>query len=440
LRVIKQNTLTYESFHKSLPYLTKSTGPGGSFRFTNLDAETEDEKPIINKLKLILGLKESIAKSKTNDQVFALFEELLKRILNIKELNIFFQDDENKLLVPFSPVVSERMSSFMNIQFEKGILNEIISSGKSKLLLDSLVFNIDGSRVSYLLIPLGEGNSDINGYSTSKGILAISLASQYGKTSSEETLIQICLKFVMDQLAFVNKQIELKNKIDELQTYQSKLANDFKLSAIGELTSGIVEEILSPLQVISSTTELIRTEDSQVDGEILDTINTQVRKVKTIINNLLNFAGNNDVKSKVQPCNINELIKEFYLLTVSSLSNDKYECITDLEENLPHVITRPNYIYQLLTNIFSIIRSKKGNEGGILIQTKYRDEKVEIKFLTTDYDENLKQENLKNNKDINLKIINNIMTSHEGELFIDSNDTNGTIINLSFPIKRNLGK
>ncbi|MDR3627343.1 MAG: hypothetical protein P4L45_10945, partial [Ignavibacteriaceae bacterium] len=219
-----------------------------------------------------------------------------------------------------------------------------------------------------------------------------------------------------------------------------KLANDYKLSAIGELTSGIVEEILSPLQVISSTTELIRSDDSQVDGEVFDTINTQVKKVKKIINNLLKFAGNNDVKSKVQPCNINELINEFYMLTVSSLSNDKYECITDLEENLPPVITRPNYIYQLLTNIFSMIRSQKGNEGGILIQTKYRDEKVEIKFLTTDCEEDLKQENLRNNKDINLKIINNIMASHEGELFIDSNDTNGTIINLSFPIKRNLGK
>lgn len=440
MRVIKQNTLTYESFHKSLPYLTKSTGPGGSFRFINMDTETEEDRFIIKKLKLILELKESIAKSKTNDQVFTLFEELLKRIINIRELNIFFQDDDNKLLIPFSSVVSKGMSSFINTQFEKGILKEIFSAGKPKLLLDSLVFNIDGSRASYLLIPLGEENSDINGYSTSKGILVISLASQYQETSSEVTLIQLCLKFVLDQLAFVNKQIELKNKIDELQTYQSKLANDYKLSAIGELTSGIVEEILSPLQVISSTTELIRSDDSQVDGEVFDTINTQVKKVKKIINNLLKFAGNNDVKSKVQPCNINELINEFYMLTVSSLSNDKYECITDLEENLPPVITRPNYIYQLLTNIFSMIRSQKGNEGGILIQTKYRDEKVEIKFLTTDCEEDLKQENLRNNKDINLKIINNIMASHEGELFIDSNDTNGTIINLSFPIKRNLGK
>jgi light-regulated signal transduction histidine kinase (bacteriophytochrome) len=92
-----------------------------------------------------------------------------------------------------------------------------------------------------------------------------------------------------------------------------------------------------------------------------------------------------------------------------------------------------------LTNILSIIRSGKGNEGGILIQTKFRDDKVEIRFLTTDFDEKLKQENIKNNKDMNLRIVNNIMTNHEGELFIDSEVTNGTVIILSFPIRRNLG-
>ncbi|MGA7723519.1 MAG: histidine kinase dimerization/phospho-acceptor domain-containing protein [Ignavibacteriaceae bacterium] len=439
MRVIKPNTLTYESFNKSLPYLTKSNGPGGSQRFINLDLGKEEDKSINKSLKLILEFKVSIAKSKTNDQIFSLFEDTVKRILNIKELNIFIPDYESNLLISVFPALSERMSFFINKLFENKILKEVIYIGNPKIIVDSLVYNIDGTKTSYLLIPLGNESLDINGHNSNEGILVLSLASGCSETSPEILLIQLALAFILAQISFVNKQVDLKNKIDELQTYQSKLANDFKLSAIGELTSGIVEEILSPLQVITSTTELLRTEDNQVDGEVIDTINQQVKKVKSIINNLLKFAGNNDAKSKVQPCNINELIKEFYELTYSSLNNDKYECITDLEENLPPVITQPNSIYQLLTNILSIIRAGKGNEGGILIQTKYRDEKVEIRFLTTDMDEKLKQENLKNNKDMNLRIINNIMSNHEGDLFIDSDNTNGTVIILSFPLKRNLG-
>jgi signal transduction histidine kinase len=405
-----------------------------------LDLETEEDKSIVKSLKIILEFKDSIAKSRTNDQIFVLYEELLKNILNISGLNIFFPENEGKQLSSLFPSMSERMSSFINRLFENEVLKSVYSAGKPKIISDALVFNIDGSRTSYLLIPLIEENLEINGHTSNESILIVSLASEYKETSPELLLVQLSLQIVLSQLTVINKQKELKNKIDELQTYQSKLANDYKLSAIGELTSGIVEEILSPLQVITSTTELLRSDENDIEGEVLDTINSQVKKVKFIINSLINFAGNNDVKSKVQPCNVNELISEFYELTVSSLNNDKYECITDLEENLPPVITQPNSIYQLLTIIFSVIRSGKGNEGGILIQTKYRDEKVEIRFLTTDFEENLKQDNLKNLKDMNLRIINNIMTSHEGELFIDSDTTNGTAIILSFPTKRNLGK
>jgi K+-sensing histidine kinase KdpD len=405
-----------------------------------MDLETEEDKSIVKSIKLVLEFKDDIVKSRTNDQIFALYLELLKRILNIGELNVFFCESDDKVLASLLPVGSERISFFINKVFEKGILKDVVASGKPKIIFDSLVYNIDGSKTSYLIMPLVEEDIDINGHTSKEGVLVVSLTSEYRENSVEVSLVQLSLQFVLAQIALGNKQKELKNKIDELQTYQSKLANDYKLSAIGELTSGIVEEILSPLQVITSTTELLRSDDNEIDGEVLDTINTQVKKVKSIINNLLKFAGNNDAKSKVQPCNVNELISEFYELTASSLSNDKYECIMDLEENLPPVITQPNYIYQLLTNIFSVIRSEKGNEGGILIQTKYRDEKVEIRFLTTDYEEKLKQENLKNIKDMNLRILNNIMATHEGDLFIDSDKTNGTVIILSFPIKRNIGQ
>ena len=103
MRVIKQNTVTYESFHKSLPYLTKSNGPGNSHRFINLDLETKEDKSLVKNLSLVLEFKDNIAKSRTNDQIFVLFEELLKHIINIGEVNIFFHDYDGKLLAPLFP-------------------------------------------------------------------------------------------------------------------------------------------------------------------------------------------------------------------------------------------------------------------------------------------------------------------------------------------------
>jgi hypothetical protein len=441
LRVIKQNTVSYESFHKSVPFLTKVKVSGGAGRNVNLVPEPAENNKYTVILKSTFDFEKNIRKSKTNQQVFTLFEEFLKGIIGIKEANIFFPNYEERVLSSIFPNSSERLLFFINNSFSTGILKSIIENGNSKIIPDALVYDIDGSRSSYLLIPLQDENTEINGYSKNGGILCASLQnSEYSEGSFEISIIQLSLQIVLSQVDILSKQKELKNTIDELQAYQSKLANDFKLYALGELTSGIVEEVLSPLQVITSTIELLRTDDIQIDGKILDTINSQVKKVKSIINNLLKFAGNNESKFKVQPCNINELINEFYEMTVSSLNNDKYECILDLEESLPPVITQPNYIYQLLTNIFSVIKSEKNGEGGVLIQTKYRDENVEIRFLTTDFMQNLKQANQKIIKDVNLRIINNIMAKHEGELFFDSDGTRGTVIALSFPIKRKIGK
>ena len=208
MRVIKPNTLTYESFNKSLPYLTKSNGPGGSQRFINLDLGKEEDKSINKSLKLILEFKVSIAKSKTNDQIFSLFEDTVKRILNIKELNIFIPDYESNLLISVFPALSERMSFFINKLFENKILKEVIYIGNPKIIVDSLVYNIDGTKTSYLLIPLGNESLDINGHNSNEGILVLSLASGCSETSPEILLIQLALAFILAQISFVNKQVD----------------------------------------------------------------------------------------------------------------------------------------------------------------------------------------------------------------------------------------
>ncbi|MCL5030688.1 MAG: hypothetical protein M1480_16875 [Bacteroidetes bacterium] len=435
MKVIKQNTLAYESFHKSLPYLTKTVSAGGSQRFINLETkELVGERKYSKIFKQILEFEKRAKELQTVEQVFRQFEILLKCFIPVKEINLFSFDDKLKTFSSLTQNISERCRYFTNSIISKGIINEIINSGKPKIILDSIVHNIDGSKLFYLLFSIPDENKVTR-------VLSISTPkSDLGDDSMEVPLIHASLLIMLTRIDLLSKDQELKKVYNELQTYQSKLANDYKLSAIGELTSGIVEEILSPLQIITSTTEFLRGEDNYVEDEALDTIILQVKKVKSIIGNLIKFADTNDVKFKVQPLNINDLINEFYNLTISSLKNDNYECILDLEENLPSILIQPNYINQLMTNVFSLMRSSESVGGGIFIQSKYRDEKIVVKFLTTDFLEHLKNENIKLTKDANLRIIHNIMAKHEGELFFDSDKTKGTVITLSFPIKRKIGK
>ena len=301
-------------------------------------------------------------------------------------------------------------------------------------MLDHLVHDIDGSKSFYLLIPILEENKG-------KGIFSIlTPTSSFSENSLEVPFIQMGLTIILSKIEILLKQKELKNIYNELHVYQSKLANDYKLSAIGELTSGIVEDILTPLQVITSTTELLRSEGNYVDEELLYSINVQVKKVKNIINRLVNFAGITDGKLKVQPCSINGIINDFYQVTITSLQNDNYECVLDLEDNLPSVLSHPNYINQLLSYIFSLLKSQKSVGGGMLIQTKYHNERVNIKILSTDYLENIGNENTENANDVNLRIIKNIMEKHEGLFRFETDKINGTVVHLIFPLKRKINQ
>ncbi len=432
MRVIKKQTLSYEPFHKSLPYLTKEND-GGLRDYDYHGGEYFSEaRNSTSKLQQALDFERTIASLKSPDLIVHQFEMLLKRMIRYKEINFFIQKD--KSIIPYLKQVSDRTKLFIDRTFSVESLNKIFSACVPKLMNDSFINNIDESKSFYFILPVLEDNND-------RKLCTILMPSNKNLDDQDEVdVIRLCLQISLSKIEFLSKQEELNKSLNEMQTYQTKLANDYKLSAIGELTSGIVEEILSPLQVILSTTEFIRNENALSDVDALDTINNQVKKVETAINNLVKFAGNNNSKFKVQPCGINELLREFYTVVSSSLKNDNYECILDLEEELPPVLSQPNAIHQLFTNIFTLLRKDKSQGGGIFIQTRFKEEKIIVRALTTDYIEELNSENAKTDQDVGLKIINNIMTMHEGKLFVDSNKAKGTMIILTFPIRRRIGR
>ncbi len=433
MRIIKSNTVSYEAFHKSLPYLTKSVKGNGGSSLVDLNEEKEKfSKKYHAILQSIIAFEKHVKNSKDFQSAASYFGVLLKGILTFKEANIFLFDEEKKTLRPLSVSASERSVYFINRAYAEKKLDEIFKFGKPKIILDSHVLDIDGSKSYYLLLPIIEENKN-------KGLFAILTPhSSFSDNSLEIPLIQLGLSILLNKVELILKQHELTNAYNDLHVYQSKLANDYKLSATGELTGGILENILAPLQVIISTTELLRNDDEDADEDLLETINNQIKKIKSTINLLINFTNTPDGKTKIQPCDLNEVIESFYKVVLSSLQNDNYECVLDLEENIPSILSHPNYINQLLTYIFSFIRAKESSGGGIFVQTKYFNEKVVLRLLSTDFIPNLPKDNLGQKGDLNLRIVNNIMMNHEGNVSIESDKLNGTVIILTFPLKRNI--
>ncbi len=434
MRIIKSNTLRYEAFHKTLPSIQKAGTTAAVFGDRQFVGE-EELPGVAGKgydvLIKILSFIKNIRNISDRISLVDNLRDILTNLLNSKESNIFLFNEEQSSFEPISPNVSSRAKYFINNAFNSGTLNGIYNTGKHRIILDSLVYNIDGTKSFYLIVPF-------SGRIKNKGLLLVLLSHTLNENSSEINLIKICLEMLLSRLELITKKEELKKTYGELQLFRSKLSNDFKLSAIGELTTGIVEDILSPMQVIQSSTEFLRSDNSSKDDNVLDTINVQVKKVKNVISRLVNFANTGDIKNKIYPCSINNLINDFYLMFNSSLKNANYECVLDLENNIPPLLTNENYINQILTNIFHLIKAGNNKAGGILIQTRSMNEKVTVTFLSTDYFEELRTDSEDRMHDISLKIVKNIMLQHEGGIAYESDNSKGTIIKLSFPLKRKI--
>lgn len=435
MRLHKENTTMYQPFYKSLQDLAaeeETPRPGVSFfNYSGSKSNVLLEK-YSHMFQNLISFEKDTEKSGGLKEITDKLNVALKRILPVKDASLLFFDEAFHKLIPADKNLDSEVVKVMNHYYREGILNIIYETGKPVVVPELASYNSDGPKLSYILFPILENGRR-------QGLLSILSSITQSKLSDlDKQIIQILLN---TSLAKINK-FRFKEKLyttyEELQTYQAKLSNDFRLSAIGEMTEGIVEDIITPLQVIMSRVDLLDVDQDQ-EPEI-KAIKTQIGKVNSVINRLVKFASVNQKNIKIHPCKVNEVVTEYYSLVKSTLENLNIECVLDFEENVPPILSHPNYVFQLLTNVIGLIKSENKNNGGIIIQTRYKSDNIIIKVVTTSrlksYAKNYKAKGI--SSDLNVRIIDNLMNKHEGDFTIESFDNSGAAITLKFPLRRRI--
>lgn len=435
MRVIKENKVAYKSFHESLPTLTKLSDSKNNLRLVRLDpAESEkksEQAEAPDYLAVVTEFQKCMIGTASIGEVKDELVSAISKMIVLSEIEIFIFDESESVLIPAFDKGEQNFSTLINELYKSGRLEKVFQAGKPVIVPNLAELTGADTKLNYLFIPFSEGKKK-------RAVVSIlTSAGAIGDLVEELNAVNLCLGIAIDKAELILKKEELRSAYGELQLYQSKLSNDYKLLAIGELTSGIVEDVLSPLQVILSYTEFL-SQDNGVDDEIPANIKKQVGKVEAIISRLVKFASINDGKTKIQPCDLNEHINSYYEMISSSLKNDNYECVLDLEKNIPSIISNPVHLNQLLSNLFTLVKVIGNKAGGILIQSRYSKEMITLRILSTDYIEALDKSILKSGRDINFGIIKNLMIKNEGTVRAESSKASGTNITLSFPLKRKM--
>ncbi len=361
------------------------------------------------------------------------FLRYLKGVIPVKDLALLFFDELKRELVTIDETGNSKIVNTMNHFNKEGIFRVIFSDRKTIIVPELESYNGDGPKLFYLIFPIYEGKKNY-------GILSILTSLNQNNISElEKKNINMFLNILLGKLEKLKLTKKLNDTYEELQTYQAKLSNDFRLSAIGEMTEGIVEDIVTPLQVITSNVDLLKNDIGK--NFELTQIKAQIKKINNVISRLVKFADVNHKDVKIKPCNLNSIIKDYFQLVKSTLENANLEYILDFEKDLPPILSHPNYVYQLLTNIFSLIKSYKKEKGGIIIQTRYKEDNVFLRLISTsrlDAGNAKESDNVQQN--LSISIIKNLMKKHEGKLEFDSFESSGAALVLRFPLKRKIRK
>jgi hypothetical protein len=434
MRLIKENTAEYESFHKSLQYFTKSSESKGELKLINFESHRGNAN-LIERYSFftqnLAACQNRILSASNLIEINLVFQDFLKRIIMAKEAEIFFLTEGSQNIVPLNGQVNPAHHSAVVKAFKNGILDWIFETKKATILTDFNAPINSNTKLNQILFPLFDQKANY-------GLLSIATpVSKISENSLEYQAIQILLGITMPAIMNLKNKQTINKLYQEVQVYQSKINNDSDIYALGEMTEGILENILEPLQVILSYVDIIESEET-VENEITSKIKDQVKKVSELTSRLGKYISLNKPSNKQhQSCDLNKIVKEFNVVVSSTMQNLGLDCDLDLEENIPPVLSDPNDIKQLFAGVFSILKSGAKSGGAVVIQTKYIKEKVVLSFFTTEQIPVLNDPK-KFESNVTVKIIKELMKKNEGSAEFNSLPLKGTIIHLVFPLKRKL--
>lgn len=119
---------------------------------------------------------------------------------------------------------------------------------------------------------------------------------------------------IIDSLGRGNGAVIVLEDLSEIRKLESHIRRSEKLSAIGELASGIAHEIRNPLGIIKTIAQTMKQEANDNDmNEGLEIIVDEIDRANKVIEGLLNFAKPNLNKRKIYM--INYLLDEIILIT-----------------------------------------------------------------------------------------------------------------------------
>ncbi|MDH3284339.1 MAG: ATP-binding protein [Acidobacteriota bacterium] len=161
---------------------------------------------------------------------------------------------------------------------------------------------------------------------------------------------------------------------DDVKSMQQQLVQNEKMSALGQLVSGVAHELNNPLAAIMGTTELIGERGlPQPQRSMLDRIHKEADRAARIVRDLLTFSRHQ--KPTLGWGSVNEVILEVMEVRQPDCRERGIALLTELDTTLTPIKMDPYQIHQVLLNLVTnaMHALESSEDGGTIVVRSVRD-------------------------------------------------------------------
>ena len=171
-----------------------------------------------------------------------------------------------------------------------------------------------------------------------------------------------------------------QESFDNLRRVQAQLVQSEKLASLGQLVGGAAHELNNPLTAMMGYSDLLSSTDLSSEQRVLmQKIEQQVRRTRTLVSSLLSFAK--QVPAEKTLVDINALVQTAVKLCLPQSRGPNVQVHTNFPSELPRVLGDSNQLLQVCLHITNNALYALTDTGGVLTVTaRLHDSFVVLEF------------------------------------------------------------
>ncbi len=282
-------------------------------------------------------------------------------------------------------------------------------------------------------------------------LVAVRSRDEIGDLAVSFNQMTVELKRSREVLEDYNTSLEAKvrERTRELEETQNQLVQAEKLSALGELVSGVAHELNNPLAGILGYSQLLlKTSSEPRISRGLEKIEREAQRCKKTVKNLQTFARKHLPQKKL--VSISAILESTLELRAYQLSVDDIQVVKMYEKLLPPTMADFHQLQQVFLNI--IINAHQaikevGRRGVLTLEVGRRNDRIVVsiadngpgispELLPKVFDPFFTTKEVGRGTGLGLSICFGIIQAHRGEILVNSRKGQGTEFRIDLPILR----